>query len=139
MANWITLTEDDIRLLDTEKTLMEQVAPLQDLPSCVLSALNFARGYIAGGGNPMEAAPAIPPECKDDVIAIARATWLAQDPTGTLLTEIRQKERDNAIAHLRDVAKGVVAITTADLGPTPSTQFGKWGSETKINMRTHQP
>ncbi len=138
MANWITLTEDDVRLLDTEKTLMEGIAPLQDIPSCVLSASNFARGYVAGGGNPMEPAPAIPPECFDDVIAIARATYLAQDPSGTLLTEIRQKERDNAIAHLRDIAKGVVTVTSADL-ETPSGQTGKWGGETKIDMRTHQP
>src|SRR6266545_3281227 len=138
MANWFTLTEDDVRLLDTEKTLMESIAPLQDLASCVLSSSNFARGYVAGGGNPLEPAPAVPPECVDDVIAIARATYLAQDPSGTLLTEIRQKERDNAIAHLRDIAKGVVTVTSADLA-TPTGQFGKWGGETKIDMRTHQP
>jgi len=135
MPNWITLTGADIRLLDTEVTIMAGVTPLQDIDSCVVTACGFARGYIAGGGNILEPAPAIPPECVDDVIAIARATYLAQDPTGTLLTEIRQKERDLAMAHLRDIAKDVATITQGDV-PATSEQFGRWGSATRIAMRT---
>jgi hypothetical protein len=135
MANWKTLTGDDIRLLDTEKTLMENVVTLQDLDSCVLSACNYVRGYVAAGGNPMEPAPAVPPECVDDALVIARYTYLAQDPTATLLTEVRQKERDRADAHLRDIAKDISTITQAEVPPT-SEQFGKWGSATRIPMRT---
>jgi hypothetical protein len=135
MGNWIILTGDNIRLLDTEKTIMEGVTPLQDIDTCVLSASAFVRGYVAGGGNPLEPAPAVPPECVDDAIAIARATYLAQDPTGTLLTDIRQKERDLAVAHLRDIAKDVATITQAAV-PATSEQFGKWGSATRIAMRT---
>lgn len=135
MANWKTLTGEDIRLLDTEKTIMEGVAPLQDLDSCVLSACNYARGYLAGGGNPLETAPTIPPEVVDDVIAIARATYLAQDPSGILLTEIRREERDNALAHLRDIAKDLSSITQADIDPI-TNQFGKSGSVTQFLMRT---
>jgi len=136
MANWITLSGDDIRLLDTEKTIMEGVQPLQDLDTCVASACNYVRGYLMAGGNTMEAAPAVPPEVKDDVIAIARANYLAQEPTGTLLTDIRQKERDIAIAHLRDIAKGLSAITQGVLPPGGDIGAGAWGSAPRIAMRT---
>jgi|SRR5215470_18341224 len=136
MANWITLTGDNIRLLDTEKTIMEGVTPLQDLDSCVASASDRVRGYVAGGGNTMEARPAVPPECVDDTIAIARFTYLTQDPTGTLLTDIRQKEYDDAIAHLRDIAKELAAVTQGDTGSTVPLSVGDWGSVTRVVMRT---
>jgi hypothetical protein len=133
MANWIILTGDNIRLLDTEKTIMEGVTPLQDLDTCVTSACHYVRGYLAG--MIMEPAPAVPPEVVDDAIAIARATYLAQEPTGTLLTEIRREERDNAIAHLRDIAKELSSVTQGDVVPPPGTG-GNWGSATRIAMRT---
>lgn len=135
MANWIIVTGDNIRLLDTEKTLMENIVTLQDLDSCVLSACGVVRGYVAGGGNILEPSPAVPPECVDDALAIARWTYLAQEPTGTLLTLIRQKEHDNAYAHLRDIAKDISTVTQAQV-PATSDQFGQWGSATRIPMRT---
>lgn len=135
MALWKILTGDDIRLLDTEKTIMEGVTPLQDLDSCVLSASHYCRGYIEAGGNIMEPAPAVPPEVVDDAIALARATYLAEEPTGTLLTEIRREERDNALAHLRDIAKGLATVTQGDIIPLPG-EGGKWGSAPRIAMRT---
>lgn len=135
MANWTILTGDNIRLLDTEKTIMEAVTPLQDLDTCVLSASHYVRGYLEAGGNIMEPAPAVAPEVVDDVIAIARATYLAQEPTGTLLTEIRREERDNAIAHLRDIAKDIATVTQGDI-PPGDLSGGQWGSATRIAMRT---
>ena len=137
MANWIILTGADIRLLDTEVTIMAAAMPKQDLDSVVLSACNYVRGYMAGGGNIMEPAPAVPPECVDDALAIARYTYLAQEPTGTLLTAIRQKERDDAYKHLVDIAKDVAAITQGELPPnTVDIGSGSWGSATRIAMRT---
>ena len=136
MANWITLSGDDIKLLDTETTVMASVQPLQDLDTCVRNAAEYARGYIAAGGNVLEAAPAVPREVVDDVIALARATYLAQEPTGTLLTEVRRTERDNAIAHLRDIAKDLSTVTQGDVPPT-TNQFGAWGSQVRIDMRTN--
>ncbi len=135
MANWTILTGDNIKLLDTEKTIMESVGPLQDLDICVLQASSIARGYVRGGGFAEEPGPAVPPEVVDDVIALARYSYLAQEPTGTLLTAVRQKEYDNAMAHLRDIAKGISAVTEGDVPPT-SQQFGSFGTETKIIMRT---
>ena len=130
MANWIKLSGDNIRLLDTEKTIMENVTPLQDLDSCVLSASNYARGYLVGI---FEAAPAVPPEVVDDVIAIARFTYLTQDPTGTLLTDIRQKEYDSAIRHLRDISNEISSITPGELPPnTTDILIGKWGSSPRV-------
>ena len=137
MPNWITLTGADIRLLDTEVTIMAAAMPKQDLDSVVLSACNYVRGYMAGGGNIMEPAPAVPPECVDDALAIARYSYLAQEPTGTLLTAIRQKERDDAYKHLVDIAKDVAAITQGELPPnTVDIGSGTWGSATRIAMRT---
>jgi hypothetical protein len=137
MPNWSTLTGADIRLLDTEVTIMAGVSPAQDINSCVLSAANYVRGYVEGGGNTMELAPAVPPECVDDTLAIARYNYLAQDPTGTLLTEVRQKERDDAYKHLVDIAKEIAAVTQGQLPPnTTDITIGKWGSATRIAMRT---
>lgn len=136
MAFWVTLTGDNIKLLDTEVTIMASVVPLQDIDTCVQNASDYARGYIAAGGNPMEPGHSVPPEVVDDVIALARATYLAQEPTGTLLTKVRQTERDNAIAHLRDIAKDISTITQADVSPTEE-QFGRWGSQVQIAMRTN--
>ena len=138
--NWITLTDADIRLLETEVTIMAGVTPSQTLASCVLSAAGYVRGYVEGGGNTMEPSPAVPPECVDDTLAIARYNYLAQDPTGTLLTPIRQKERDDAYKHLVDIAKEVAAVTQGQL-PTGTTDItiGKWGSAQKILMRTDPP
>jgi hypothetical protein len=137
MAAWIILTGDDIRLLDTEKTIMEGITPLQDLDTVVASACNYVRGYLMAGGNTMENAPAVPPEVKDDVIAIGRYRYLAQEPTGTLISPTRQKEYDDAIAHLRDIAKDLSAITQGELPPnTTDIGIGTWGSATRIAMRT---
>ncbi len=112
MATWITLTEDNVRLLEVEKANMDAIEPSQTLQQCVDSAANFARGYIPP---PKAAAPSVPPECVDDVAAIARASYLAQEPSGTLLTKLRQEERDGAIAHLKDIARGLVTITKPDV------------------------
>jgi hypothetical protein len=140
MANWIILTGADIRLLDSEVTIMASVSPLQDIDSCVLSAAGYVRGYVEGGGNTMEPSPAVPPECVDDTIAIARYSYLAQEPTATLLTPIRQKERDDAYKHLVDIAKEIAAVTQGKLPPdTTDITIGTWGSATKIEMRTNPP
>ena len=137
MAFWKTITGDQIQLLDTEVTIMSSVTPLQDIDTCVLNASNFARGYLTAG--PLEDAPAIPPEIVDDVIAIARYNYLAQEPTGTLLTDIRRTAYDHALAHLRDIANDKSTYTEADPSTLPPTDvgFGKWGSQTQIGMRTN--
>jgi phage gp36-like protein len=121
MATWITVTADDVRLLENEKTIMESVDASQTLQQCVDSAANFARGYVPA---PRAPAPTVPPEVVDDVAAIARASYLSQEPSGTLLTELRQRERDNAIAHLKDVAKGLAMVTAPDVQDTANVQTG---------------
>jgi hypothetical protein len=112
MATWITVSADDVRLLENEKTIMESVDVSQTLQQCVDSAANFARGYVRP---PKAAAPQVPPEIVDDVVAIARVSYLGQEPSGTLLTDFRKAERDNAIAHLKDVAKGLISVTAPDV------------------------
>jgi len=137
MAFWKTLTGDDIQLLDTEVTIMTSVTPLQDVDTCVLQAANFVRGYLTHG--PLEPAPTVPPECAGDVIAIARYNYLAQEPTGTLLTKIRQDAYNNAKAHLLDIANAKTTYTSPDPTTLPPVEllFGKWGSQTQIGMRTN--
>ena len=116
---------------------MASVTPLQDIDSCVLSAGGYVRGYVEGGGNTMEPAPAVPPECVDDTLAVARYNYLAQEPTGTLLTAIRQKERDDAYKHLVDIAKEIAAVTQGELPPdTTDITIGSWNSAPRIAMRT---
>jgi len=137
MGNWKTLTGDNIQLLDTEVTIMASVSPLQDLDTCVLNASETVRGYVRGGGYDLEPAPSVPPECVDDTIAIARYNYLAQEPTGTLLTKIRQDQNANAYAHLRDVAKDISAVTDAVIPNPPPGAGGLWGSQQQIAMRTN--
>jgi len=137
MAFWKILSGDNIQLLDTEVTIMSSVSPLQDIDTCVLQASHFARGYLIQG--PLEPAPAVAPEIVDDVIAIARYNYLAQEPTGTLLTDIRRIAYDHAKTHLMDIANNKSTYTSADptvIPPAP-LQFGKWGSQTQISMRTN--
>jgi|SRR5215475_15239129 len=136
MAFWQIITGDNNQLLDSEKTIMEFATPLQDIDTCVLQACNFVRGYLTAG--PLEPAPRVPPEVVDDTIAIARYNYLAQEPTGTLLTDIRRTAYDHAVAHLRDIANDKSSYTAADPTTLPPTEvlFGKFGSETKIPMRT---
>lgn len=135
MPNWITLTGRDIRLMDAERAIMDAATPIKSIDDCMLSAANTVRGYVRGGFATMEPAPAIPPETVDDCVAIARATYLAQDPTGTLYTPIRQKERDNAIAHLRDVAKRISGVTQGAVA-VPDIAVGQWGTVPRLIMRT---
>jgi len=130
MANWKTLSGDDIRLLDTERTIMAEVTPLQDLDTCMAAAVDFVRGYVAGGGNTMEAS-GVPPECVEDACTIARYSYLAQEPTGTLISAFRQKEYDDAIAHLRDIAKEISSVTQGAT-VTPPLSVGKWGSQPRV-------
>jgi len=138
IVNWVIITGNDMQLLDTERTVMSSITPLQDIDTCVFNACNYVRGYIAGGGNPLEPAPSIPPECVDDAIHIARAAYLMQEPTGTLFTKARQDERTLAIAHLRDIAKDVTFTTQAALPATTPLRLGSWGTQTMITMRTNQ-
>src|SRR5262245_43523530 len=134
MPNWITLSGDNIKLLDTEVTIMASISPLQDLDTCVTSAANYVRGYIEAGGNVMEPAPTVPVEVVDDVISIGRYRYLAQEPTGTLISAVRQKEFDACLKHLEDIAKGISTVTQGEGGTID--QFGKWGSVGAIKMRT---
>jgi hypothetical protein len=120
MASWIIVLDADVRLLENEKTIMESVATSQTLQQCVDSAANFARGYVPP---PKEAAPAVPPEIVDDVVAIARVSYLGQEPSGMLLTDFRKSERDNAVKHLKDVANNIVSITAPEV-PVDNTQGG---------------
>jgi hypothetical protein len=120
--------------MDAERTIMDASTPIHSLDDCVLAASNTVRGYVQGGAHTMEPAPAVPPECVDDVVALARENYLSQDPTGTLLSPIRQKQFDNAMAHLRDVAKRISSVTQG-LVSVPDIAVGKWGSFQRIAMR----
>jgi hypothetical protein len=131
---WVSLTGRDIRLMDAERSVMDASTPVQSLDSCVNSATNYVRGYVEGGANTMEAT-GVPPECVDDAITIARINYLSQDPTGTLLTKIREKEWDVAMSHLRDVAKRIAAVTQG-ITSVVDVATGKWGSKMQIAMRT---
>ena len=132
--SWTNLSGRDVRLMDAERTIMDQSTPVQSLDQCMVTAVNFVRGYVEGGANTMEAS-GVPPEAVDDAIVMARVNYLAQDPTGTLLTAIRQKEWDNALAHLRDIAKRVAAVTQGIVSVV-DVATGSWGSKPLLGMRT---
>ena len=109
MSNWVTLTGRDIRLMDAERSIMDNATPVQSLDTCVASATNTVRGYVEGGANTMEAI-GVPPECVEDVLTLARV-------------------------HLTDIAKRISAVTQGSVS-TPDIATGKWGSKIFISMRT---
>jgi hypothetical protein len=114
MATWITLLGSDVRISASEKTTVDSISPQQTLQQCVDAACNLARGYI-GKRNPLADAPAVPPEVKKAVLAIAAADYLEQAVGSDLVDKVRQGEVDKAYKLLRDIASGDFAITAPDV------------------------
>src|SRR5581483_9244811 len=82
------------------------------------------RGYVAAQ-NPLGPEGTIPSELKPAAAAIARLNFLEQIPSKRLITPQREKAAENALALLRDVAKGNFRIVpdaapAADQPATPS-------------------
>lgn len=88
----------------------------QGMPDPAQQALEAAvatvRGYCAGRA--LGAAGTVPPELWDATLILARHTLLSRLPVTSLLTDGRQKARDEAMTLLRDVAGGRYHISPGD-------------------------
>jgi hypothetical protein len=112
------LTGPEVTALQTAALGSGQPDPLADMISKVIQEV---RGYVAGNQmNRLGASGTIPEELEADAIAIIRYRALNRLPDVGLLTEARRAEYRDAIAHLKDIARGLMRI---ELPATPTTQI----------------
>jgi hypothetical protein len=114
MATWVTVSANDVRVSDGEKSAVTNLAPGITLQSIVDKAANRARGYV-GVRTQLADAPLVPPEVVDDVLALAAVDFLSLVPGSGFVDQPRSDAAKTALAHLRDVASGKALVTPADV------------------------
>lgn len=142
MADWVTITAADFvaeGFNSDERAKLQSAAGGDDgLAAILLSAIAEWRGVIQAADQQLDADPAkIPPSCRRHIIAQARWQVLIKFPAlRQLQTEERKAAADRAEDVLKEIAAGERAVE-APGDPDEDTAGGAWGSETKVNMRTH--
>lgn len=141
--SWTALTAEHVleEFTPQEQATLKLIQNSQDnLPAIVARSMAEVRGAIESGGYPLGATGTIPDSLHSDAIAIARWRFLIAMPQlKALQTAERKAAYDDARNKLADIAKGKTGVedpTEPDPGDPPAS--GCFGSETKINMRTHQ-
>ena len=147
--SWITLSQTNVlaALTGPEVTAL-QTAALGDgqpdpLADTILKVIQEVRGYVAGNQmNRLGEGATIPQELESDAIAIIRYRALNRLPDVGLLTESRRAEYRDALAHLKDVARGLVRLevpadvsTQVIAGPAVQLGTAQPRSLTRKNMR----
>jgi phage gp36-like protein len=142
--SWETPTADDVLSeftpteLATITTLMGG-APLNNtgkLSTIVTRTIAEIRGYIRSGDFDLDPdASKIPLELFTAAIAIARWRLLISAPQlKQLQTDDRKDAYKEAIKKLEQIAEGILEVEPIG---EPGTHTGKWNTEQKIVMRTH--
>lgn len=140
--SWITLTPVHITeaLSDAELDALRtiQLAPGQEdpIPKAIFRTCKQVNGYVAAqAGHPVGQDNTVPEELLTSAISIARWRVIGRLPVKLFATEVRRKEYEDALAELKDVAKGDFAISfpadPAAEQPRPPAS-GSWGSATKV-------
>lgn len=140
--SWIALTSAHIAgsltqaELDALRTVQVSPGQADPLSEAIARTCTEVNGYVAAqAGHPVGQAGTIPEELLSSAIAIARWRLLTRLPNTRLATESRRLEYTDALAQLKDVAKGDFAISfpadPAEEQPRPPAE-GAWGSATKI-------
>lgn len=134
--SWSTLATSEIleQFTPAEQATLQAIQGADtNLPAIAGRAVRAARGTIAAGGNPLGAADTIPDQVRDDVIAIARWTWLTSFPAlKAFQTKDRKDAHDNGRTRLDAIAAGRVRVERPENGddatvPTQRPMFGTPG------------
>jgi hypothetical protein len=124
---WVTLTLPDLYscLTDAERSAVRTASlPAAQTADTVHTAVlhdtcRLARSYIPAPHGPD---PSIPDELRSAVLHIARWRLLTRLPVGgTLLTDARRTDHDDALAHIRDARRLSLVPPSTDSTPTPTT------------------
>jgi phage gp36-like protein len=132
------LSQAELEALGTQQLDVWQADPVQEILTQVTDEI---RGYIAVNAfNRVGPADTLPTQLHSAALAIARYRLLGRLAAGKsaddLGGEFRQRDYDDAIRLLRDVAKGDYAVEQpATEGPEDiSAGSPNWGSETKTDL-----
>ena len=140
--SWITLTpahiDESLAAAELDALRSLQLTPGQEdpVPKAILRTCTQVNGYVAAqAGHPVGQAGTIPEELLTSAISIVRWRVIGRLPVKLFATDSRRKEYEDALAELKDVAKGTFAISfpvdPAAEQPRPPAS-GEWGSSTKI-------
>lgn len=108
------------------------------LTEILASAVAEWRGVLSAAGYEVDAtsATSIPPSCRRHIIAQVRWQVLIKFPAlRQMQTEERKVAKDEAKEKLKSIEEGDAAVEPGTT--TTETSSGNWGSQVKINMRTH--
>lgn len=132
-----TLGDAEMEAAREQALAAGQSDPLDEVLENVVAEV---RGRVAArAGNTLEADPTlIPPELLQHASYIARWRLLGRLGPGAafLLTENRRKDYDDAIAALKDVARGDFTITPASTPADPATSPNLGGGGTIVRPGT---
>lgn len=116
---WQAITTDDVktRLAGAEVAALQSsalaVGQTDPLPEVVGQVVDEVRGYVAAGGNTLDAAGTVPSKLVGATLAIIRYRLATRLPISGLLTEERKAENDAAIRLLERVADRKFAVEEA--------------------------
>ena len=142
---WVTITEPDIltRLAAPEVNALKTAATAQGqespLPEILAAVVREVRGYVAAfPGNKLGPEGTIPDELQIAALNRIRYELATRLPVSSLLTDPRKQSNTDAIAQLRDTAKGVFRVVQPE-DPNPAEQAtpkleGYYGSDPKIKV-----
>jgi phage gp36-like protein len=145
--SWTTLSQEDVHAQLTSREIelllgtglaVGQASPLPDVLS---RAVAEVRSYVPALRADSSLAAGLLPQSLHgaalDIIRYRLATRLASGRQASewLLSEPRQKAYQDALAYLKDVARGLVAVDPLPAGGTPSlgATAGHFGSEEAFN------
>ncbi len=138
---WAAITDADFLLEgfnSTENDTLTGVSISSGLTQILSAAVGQWRGVIEAADNELDPdTTKVPASVRPYVIAHARWRLLVKFPQlRQLQTEERKDEAEKAEEVLREIAKGEFPIEPPEEDEDISGG-GNWGSETKIQMRTH--
>lgn len=109
--SWVTLTQDDLlaKLTAPELTAVKTKALAEGqenpVPEELANCIQEIRGRVAAcGNNTLGAGATIPHELVPAALAILRFRVLSRLPISTLITPAREREYNDALSLLKDVA-----------------------------------
>lgn len=141
--SWAALTPtqllDEGGFSEDEKATLDAAAGTgADLANVITSVIATVRGTIEAAGFTPGAAGTIPDSLRQDVIAAARWAWLVSMPNlPQLQTDARKEANERAQDRFDEIANGERSVEPGVTDEDDIPEGGNWGSETRLNMRTH--
>jgi hypothetical protein len=133
---WSTITVDEVleQFTPGEQAVLQNIQGASDtLDKILFRTVRAARGSIAAGGNALGDTDTIPDQVRNDVISLARWTWLTSFPAlKSMQTDGRKVAASDAQTRLDNIANGKAKVEVPVSGdvstvPTQKPKFGTRG------------